>query len=379
MFKCLIFATTLLVSSYGLLAQVRVTKVMDAEMLSGKNGIVYNLPRTQIHVDLRIIKTQSIAGPLAEYARDYLGLDDVITKNSVGFEIGDVALYTTAEPDPEQVYIIEKEEKASGEIWISFGKSTPFITLEKFENEMAPEGFTTWSDKLFITPEPGKIFRKYTDSPTREVIDTLIRRVSIDTLVLEQKVYKRSMVEFTDQEKAQEAAGKIRQIEQDKYNLLIGYQETAYSRETIEYMYLMLEEQRLEYLELFTGVSMIETLKFDYLVFPDLKIENQEYVLAGFSKSTGMAAVEGQNGILLTFIPDAGILIPGDAAKNQSATGLVYRIPQHGSAMVSFQGKELVSKRVEVLQLGSILTLPPSFKRVEFDFETGALRSVVLE
>ena len=50
------------------------------------------------------------------------------------------------------------------------------------------------------------LFRKYTESPTREVIDTIIRKVSIDTLVIEEKIFKRSMVEFSDQEKAQEAA-----------------------------------------------------------------------------------------------------------------------------------------------------------------------------
>jgi hypothetical protein len=37
------------------------------------------------------------------------------------------------------------------------------------------------------------------------------------------------------------------------------------------------------------------------------------------------------------------------------------------------------SKRLEILQFGSIHSLPPEFKRVEFDMETGALKSVVLE
>ena len=111
------------------------------------------------------------------------------------------------------------------------------LTLEKFDKTVSPPGFVSWNEHLFVTPDPAYLFKKYTESPTREIIDTMIRRVSIDTLVIEEKIFKRSMIEFTDQEKAQEAADKIRQIEKDKYNLLVGYQETAYSREAMEFMY----------------------------------------------------------------------------------------------------------------------------------------------
>jgi hypothetical protein len=360
-------------------AQVRVTKVTSPDMLAGKKGIVYTLPGTLIHVNLSVIKTQQYAGPLAEFARDYLGIDDVITKNSVSYAIGDAALWTATEPDPGQVYLIEKEEKSQGEIWISFGKSTPVLTLEKFDKTVSPKGFANWNEGLFVAPEPGMLFRKYTESPTREVIDTVIRKVSIDTLVLEEKIFRHSMVEFSDQEKALEAAGRIKQIEQDKYNLLVGYQETAYSRESLEFMYDKLEEQRLEYLKLFTGVSVAETLKFDYQVFPESGKEEQKYSFAGFSKSSGMIAPEGQNAITISLQSDAVDLKPDDPDKNQPATGLVYRLPLTVQAIVSFQDKELVSKRVEVLQLGSTLTLPPEFKRVEFDLQTGALKSVVIE
>jgi len=367
------------VASNEAIAQVRVTKVTGPDMLTGRKGIVYTLPRTQIRVDLWLTKTQQFAGPLAEFAGEYLGIDEVITKNAVNYSIEKAAICTFTESDPGQVYLIEKEEKSSGEIWISLGKSTPVLTIEKFDKAISPEGFASWNKDLFVAPEPGHLFSKYTDSPSRDVIDTIIRKVSIDTLVFEEKIFKHSMVEYTDREKAQEASERIKQIEQDKYNLLIGYQETAYSRESLEFMFNELESQKLEYVKLFTGVSVIETLKFDYQVFPEAGKEKQEYSLAAFTKSSGMTNPDGQNDITIRIISDAVNMLPDVPAESQVATGLVYRVPVSVQAVLSFQGKELVSRRIEVLQLGAIQALPPEFKRVEFDMETGSLKSVVLE
>jgi hypothetical protein len=384
LFKSLTFTAILIIlilhAPDEIIAQVRVMKITGPEMLSGKKGIVYTLPRTQINVDLWISKTQQFPGPLAEFAAEYLGLNEVASKSTVNYAVENAAMYTSTEADPGEVYLIEKEEKSSGEIWISFGKSIPLLTLEKFDKTISPQGFVSWNKDLFIAQDPENLFKKYTESPTREVIDTVIRRVSIDTLVYEEKIFKRSMVEFTDREKAQEAADQIRQIERDKYNLTVGYQETAYSREALEFMYNKLEEQRMEYMKLFTGVSVKETLKFKFQFFPEAGKEEQEYSLAGFLKSSGMTAPDGQNDLKVSLQQDSENVLPVDPAAGQAvSTGFVYRVPRSVQAVLSVLGKELDSKRVEILQLGSIYSLPPEFKRVEFDMETGALKTVVIE
>lgn len=384
LFKRLSFITVLFILIFcgrnDIIAQVRVSKVSGTEMLAGKKGVVYTLPRSQVHVDLIISKTQQFPGPLAEFAAEYIGLDDVITKSAVNYAVENATVFSSAEADPTQVYLIEKEEKSQGEIWISFGKSASLMTLEKFDKTLSPEGFVSWNENLFMVPDPGNLFKKYTESLAREIIDTIVRRISIDTLVIEEMIFKRSMVEFTDQEKAQEAADKIRQIEKDKYNLLVGYQETAYSREAMEFMYDRLEEVRMEYLKLFAGVSIKEILKFNYLFFPEAGKEVQEYRLAALSKFSGIISPDGQNDVKVTLQPDAEIVQQTDPFAGQVVTGgFVYRIPMSAQAILTVQGKEMDSKRMEILQFGSIQSLPPEFKRVEFDMETGTLKSVVLE
>jgi hypothetical protein len=361
------------------IAQIKVTRVSSPDQLKGKNGIVYALPRTLVIVDLCVTKTQQFTGPLAEFSADFVGINEVITKDAVGYSLESAMIRTATEPDPGQVYLIEKEDKSQGEVWISFGKQSPLMTLEMFEKTMGPEGFSSWNKELYITPESGHLFRKYTDSPTREVTDTIIRKVSIDTLVYEEKIFRHSREEYSDREKAQDAADRIRQIEQDKYNLLIGYPETAYTKDALEYMIQQLEEQRLEYLKLFTGVTVKETIRFSYTVFPESDRETQEYQIAALSKTNGMIAPDGQNDIVFSLKSGdtAGSAI--NTTEGQDVSGMVYQLPGTFQSVLTFNGKELVSKRIEILQLGTKMSLPPSFKRIEFNLETGALQSVILE
>ncbi len=360
-------------------AQVRVSKVSDPSQLTGKKGIFYSLPRTKIHINLGIVRTEQIAGPLAEYAKEMLGIDKVVEKNMVTYAIDHVAIMTESETDPEQLFLVEKEEKAQGEVWIAFGKREPVVALEKFDKASHPDGFTPWNGQHIPLADPQSLFRKYTDSPVREVIDTIVRKVSIDTLVMVDMICKRTLAEFSDLEKAQEAAARIRQIEQDQYNLLIGYQETAYSIESLQFMYDKLEELRLEYLKLFTGLTLNTLMRYDLPVVPSIGEDDQAYTLGGFSKSSGLVEAEGQNAIILKLISSESAL--SDLAKKQESFtgGIAYRLPVKVKAAVFNQGKELVSKEIEVLQLGPVISLPSEFKRVEFDTETGNLRSVIIE
>lgn len=359
-------------------SQVRVTKVATSESLTGKKGVVYALPRTLVSVNLEVTRSQVIPGPLAEFAKEFLGVNDVSNKSAVTYSLGNASVNTTSEPDPLQVYLIEKEEKSSGEIWISFVQAGPVMAMEKFLKDSKPQGFTAWDKELYITPQSGQLFKKYSDASAREVIDTLIRKISIDTLVIEQKVFKRSMVGFSDREKALDASDRIKQIEQDKYNLLVGYQETAYSKEALEFMYNKLEEERQEYYKLFTGVIVHEKINFRFEVIPDAVREEQEYIITGFSATQGIVKADDQNAVVLSLKWQSGI--PGFPESSSTATtGLVYRIPQPVQASVNFHGKEVASQNIEVLQFGPTYALPPEFKRVEFDLEKGTLKTVILE
>ena len=360
-------------------AQVRVTHISAPEELTGRRGVVYTLPRSVVEVELFITKTQQVPGPLASYTKDYLGLQEVVTKASVAYSMEGVELQVMTEPDPGRIYLIEKEEKSTGEIWLAFGKSGQPVKIERFFKETKPTGFEAWGEPILLTPHSDQLFTKYSESSKREVIDTIVRKVSVDTLIMEQTVFKRSMVGFTDKEKAEEAVDKIRQIEQDKYNLLVGYQETAYSREALEFMFNKLEEEQLEYRKLFTGVVIKERYTVKFFVNPNPALEGQTYHLTGFSKTNGVVATDAQNAVTLSFIRDKSLPDIGEAGPAPAAMGMVYRLPEKAEAVVTHRGVIIGRKMMEILQFGPVYTLPPEFKRAAFDIETGTLRYLILE
>ncbi|MFO7615608.1 MAG: DUF4831 family protein [Bacteroidales bacterium] len=360
-------------------AQVRVTRISAPDELTERRGVVYTLPRSVVEVELFITKTQQVPGPLAAYARDYLGLQEVVTKASVAYTLEGAELLVMTEPDPDRVYLIEKEEKSTGEIWLAFGKSGQPVKMERFFKETKPTGFEAWGDPIFLTPHSDQLFSKYSESSKREVIDTIIRKVSVDTLIMEQTIFKRSMVGFTDKEKAEEAVDKINQIEQDKYNLLVGYQETAYSGEALEFMFNKLEEEQIEYRKLFTGVVIKERYAVKFFVTPNPALEGQTYQLTGFSKTNGVVATDAQNAVTLSFIRGKYLPGIGEAGPATAAMGMVYRLPEKAEAVVAHRGVVIGRKMMEILQFGPVYTLPPEFKRAAFDIETGTLRYLILE
>ncbi len=368
----------LMLSSTFISAQVKVSRITGEDQLAGKSGILYQLPRTVLIADVEMVKTRQFAGPLAAYASEYMGIDDAIMKDAESYAIRHAAIRTISEPDPDQVYLIEREDKSQEEIWVSFGKEPPMMIMEKFPKAMGPKGIADWNEGLFMATDRSGLFRKYTDSPTREVADTIIRKVSVDTLVIEERIVMHSREEYSDVEKAQDAADKIRQIEHDQYNLLIGYPETAYSKEALEFMLNRLEKQRLEYLQLFTGITIKESQVVSFPIIPDAEKEGQEYELVGFSKTTGITEIESQNRIMLRLTLEENMIKTGNTGINP-VSGVVYQVPGYCRAELSYQDKELAAGRFEVLQFGSRMSLPATFKRIELDLHSGALRNVVME
>jgi hypothetical protein len=359
--------------------QVRVTKISSPQDLQGKKGLVYTLPRTYAEVEIVVAKTRQIPGPLAEYAREFLGTSDVVTKETSEYSIGSASVTFFREPDPNQIYMIEKEEKAQGEIWIGFGPENKTVCLEKFPKESSPKGFSEWDNASFQQFDTEGIYSKYSSSAVREKVDTIIRKISIDTLVIEEKMLKRSMVEYPARDKAQEAIDQVHRIESDMYNLLIGYQETPYSKDALEFMYSRLEKERQDYLSLFTGVTVNENLVFQFRVNPDPSKDSQAYPIAGFTTTGGLVAVDDQNTINLLLTPEKTWSSLSDAAASQGPKGIVYRIPVIVPYNLDYKGKSLASGNFQVDQFGSLLALPPEFKKVELNLETGSIRSVVME
>ncbi|KAF5068341.1 hypothetical protein DSECCO2_244380 [anaerobic digester metagenome] len=352
-----------------------------------KNGIFYSLPRNVIKVQLAVSKTETFKGPYADFAAKYLGLSSFISKNSVEYSIVDVSIEVLAETDPGQYYFIELDEKAKS------GRSLLFALNE--------QGFISgYSDASNIKGRrqltaDGKPLASGTVSPfidllqpkILEKVDTIIRRISVDTSTFEDIFIKRSISERSTEQLAKEAAELIRKIDDNKFNLITGYQEVNYSKDALEFMISQLEKTKQEYLALFRGVSRTAVTKHVFYVTPGNNPEGMLETICGFSGSEGITArnTPGAESVSLLIesmnqISSIREFITQREAPSKVKRGLYYRIPEKARISLKSGNRVLDQKEAMISQLGTVTFLPAGiFSYIKMNPLTGGIELISSE
>lgn len=363
--------------------QINVRKaVPDAEMAAAQ-GFFYSLPRTGIKVEVIVKKTQKVKGPFAEFADKYLGLTQVINVNSTEFEISSLKLSSFAEPDPKEYYFVEmssrKKDQKAYELFLS-GKGG----LTGMQNPQDSDNASSKSNKLdgYVPGIPEL------PNPTMfERVDTVIRRISIDTTTIEQKVFKKISSAKTPDQKAKEAADFILKLDESMFNLINGYQEVNYDKGTMEYMYNQMEKLKNEYMQLFKGIKNITYETYSFTYFPEKENLEAAYSLARFSSAKGIMDKSSASGDLLQVeakslekLKEIEVLAQSRAGNKESDKGIFYRIPEDAYISVKLGGQVLLGSQFTVNQLGVVNSLPASqYGKIELDNNTGGLKHVIVK
>jgi hypothetical protein len=373
-------------------SQINVFHIDNNSNPSGKEGVFYSLPRTVIRINVTIDRIENYKGPYSEYALKYLGLKNVVMANSVEYKITGMKVTTSQQPDPDQYYFLElagklsKDEKAG---LLSFTESGLILgtiperidTLsreEKIINKEEP-GFATEKD---VFPE---VFKYSADVNFFEKVDTIIRKVNIDTMTMERQYLRRTVVEKSPEQKAKEASDYIVKIKDNRFNLISGFQEVNYNKETLEYMDSQLKQMEKEYLKLFTGISLHKTLTSSFVYTPNPNQVNTEVPIFKYMKSKGMMELDEPGGKIVTIKVQrsgttstvAGYLKRGTDANK--VHGFYYRIPELARVTVKVDDNLTEETQCLVSQLGIISFLPSNKWRVQFYKETGGIKGMSLE
>jgi hypothetical protein len=348
--------------------QYIVKKVSGNTTNTSLDGFYYALPQTVLKVDLVIEKIKKIPGPLAAYAEDYLGVTDYITTNSQIAKLINASVTPLFTPDPEQYYYVQfptdrsKDEKAQSFQLTDKGTLLGFGmdgTIK--ESALSPE-----IDQTFIMLEGNEDFSYYADYNRKKKIDTVIRKISIDTVTINRFLFKTSWVDKSDKEKANEAAQQILEIREARFHLISGYQEVNYG-ESIKYMDKKLKELENNYLELFIGKE-VKTTDIQTVYYIPKRDKTRDIVYNSPDGNHMEIQLEMNN--TNPQLPEKPL---------EKIDNIYYRIPQSTNIKISQNNNIFFNSLLPIGQFGVIATAPLNRTKLLFDEQTGSLKNIVRE
>lgn len=379
-----LFVSIVLISSCSKFRVYHLNSLNDEKV---DNGLIYNIPQTGLLVEVDVEKSINIKGPYAEHADKYLGLKNIIAYNQTSYEIKNIRVHSMQLPDTSQYYLIKtkkinnvfKKKKINS---FSLGNNLNLVSI----NNRGEVPKLIEKDEFEINTKNQSypnLFKLYADASQVEQIDTVYETYKLDTIVMSKPVIKRTLVTKTPEQRAEEAADYILKFRMKRFELLSAYQEVPYSKEAFEFLTKELEKTENQYLELFTGISLKEVSRHQFLVVPNVENKNNGVNLFGFSSTRGICdANDIQSEIYSiqfeSMAPSVAIdSLMSNKIKPSANKGIYYRIPEQTKIYFMVNGEAIQQYYFEkISQFGFVHYLPTSAFRIIFDDNSSSIRKV---
>jgi hypothetical protein len=322
----------------------------------------YTLPKTAFKVDVVITKTTNIKGLYADFAEKMLGITNYCKENSTSFQLKDITITPFSVPDETLQFVVELSpiQMKNNFLQTLYANSTTtgiqaFSNLEQSNTDILPDFFKNFADVVMQ-----QTYETYTET---KIIDGVVTQVP----VTQTKVTTKTLVQ-----QAQAAIDFIEKIRDDRYAILSFAQETTLEKEAFEYLVNQLDELEKKYLELFTGITILEDFHETFIIRP-----NSEYALqslcsvtpsSGFS--TSMNKTNAYN-YYLKCTPQISMDLKASfnealAAKQKKGTG--YRLRKAVPVSVTLvrgDSEEVLLGIFPIYQYGLLETLPANLNTFE--------------
>lgn len=358
-----IISLLMLIPMIGL-SQIQVSKVENRNVNTSADGFYYSLPRTIIKIDLVYQKIEQLKGPLANFTEEYLGTGDFIKKNETTYQLLDISVKPEAQADPNQLYYVQFPLERSKENMIHSFSLSPFGTLMAFNDTPGEgRGMEPIVDQTIIYSEGPGSFHYDAAYNRKRKVDTVVRKITIDTMTFDRFLFKSSWVDKSLKEKANEAALQISTIRESRLNLITGYHEVNFG-EGMRYMDQQLKKLEQEYLELFLGKELVTIESQSVYYIPDPN--NYSWELYKFP--------DGQAVNIRLTPTSLAEQLPDKPA--QKINNIYYRIPGSAFIEISADGKVHYTAEMQINQLGVNASAPLGNTKLLFDPFTGNLLKI---
>jgi hypothetical protein len=344
------------------------------------SGFYYALPQNLLKIDFILEKNVRYKGPYAEYADKILGIDTYVKQDETLYTIRDVVITKTSEPDPAAWFFVEFDEKASREARsLVFSLQPDGIILAADDAEHPTQSSTGRIEKQFINaPDAGK-FQYYAERNLYQRIDTIVRKITIDTTTIWRNILGTSWVDRNPEQKAKSAADMIHTLRENRMNLISGYQEINYGQ-SIVFMNEQLLKLEQEYLGLFLGKE-IRSIEEQTVYYVPEAGKTGVQIFARFNESSGIVDAGSKGEALQIKIDPKGSVqaLPGQnnpPSRARLSNVLYFRIPEYTDIQLMYKGKIIGRERLTISQLGPIAMAPLTKTRLVFDPETGQVKTI---
>lgn len=376
----ILFLMILSSSSY---AQIFVTPAKSGGKSNEAAGFYYALPRNIVRIDVIIEKNERFKGPYSEFSSKILGIDDFVEQDETIFSIIDVVISSITEPDPEAWFFVEFDERGSKDarsLVFDLESNGLILSADDVPNSRIESRFNI--EKTFVNTPSEKHFHYFAERNLFQRIDTIIRKITIDTTVIRRNILQTAWVDRNPEQKARAAADFIHKIRDSRFNLITGFQEVNYGQSII-YMDQQLQNLEEEYISLFLGKEVRSIVEQTVYFYPNTESKGIQNI-AKFSVTSGIQDLNGKGENFQIFF-DPLLLTSNlldenkNVGKSRLSNSLYYRIPDAADVSVLYKGNILGKERIGFSQLGVLSIVPVSKTRVIFDPKTGFITTVKRE
>lgn len=343
----------------GLNAAAQKTEKLTASK-GNDYGLVYTLPKTAIDITVETETTVKARGEFANYARMRLGIDNAVTEPSTRVTVKSITIGTRGVPDSDNRWIAQFKPGSTVSILLDEGGIPLAINADAVDGAQPRELPTA-------VPMP---------------VSPLDKPVA-------QQVLTQEMIRSTSlSKKAELAAQRIYELREQRNELISGNVDNMpVDGASLKVALDALAEQEEALTAMFAGTTLTGTQVSTFSFVPSSH-EVADSVVARISPVDGITDSDDLRGIPLTVsirVISRGELPVNDKgeAKKFPKGGVAYNIPGAAEITVSYGGKVMGTKTVDLAQLGTTFGIDPDLfthkkspMQATFSPITGALLSL---
>ena len=346
-----LFFAALLMAGMSLSAAAQVLNPGD-EIPQGT--VLYSLPSTNIVLKVTAQHESYQAGPYAQYAKKYLGID-VRPASGEFYSIKSIEMIPCVEADPSVSAVVNLQgSKTAAANFLQMCSQGLVVLSDSYKGKPSHWRFpSAVNSSDFLQGAASNI-----GNVTATLYKTVVGAEGLEKIPVKQD---QAVVKSLEQ-KAEETAQMIFKLRQKRVDIITGDTDATFSGEAMAATLAEIKRLEDEYMSMFTGKSAFDeqTVMFD--VVPQAFPVKNIYIAFRISDQLGLLPANNMQGrpIVLELTADAEPIAPTAVSEAALATKgrVAYRKPVTVVAKIMDGQKVLIQTRVPVYQLGKILSFP---------------------